>query len=136
MSTKSTLLLSILLIAAFLLSPYFIEWQNYKLTERLVMAEAQIMLHRRSPPTEERKDLWGTPLRYEYEATEYVLTATVTSLGPDKIVSEDDVVGERTDLNKSKVIGYWAGTRFKEVREGFLEGLRAKSPFRAKGEEK
>jgi len=64
------------------------------------------------------------------------LISTVTSLGPDGVPSDDDIVKQETDLNKSKLIGRWAGQRFKQAKDGFIQGLKDKSPFKKKSQEK
>jgi len=56
----------------------------------------------------------------------------VTSLGPDGVSSEDDIVVRKTDVNKSKVIGKYIGSRYKRAKDGFVEGLKDKSPFKKK----
>lgn len=103
-------------------------------TKNLVEFEAKTLLRTATRPAERPQDVWGTMLWYEYQVAESELIATVTSWGPDKIPSDDDVVAKETGVNKNKsnTIGYWAGNKFKEAGKGFIKGLKDKSPFKKK----
>jgi len=129
---KSDILMIIVVVAIACLTPLVWEAMKAIKNQKLVTEEARKQLWRRTPPPEPVQDLYGNDLRYEYEATEHSLISTVTSYGPDGVPSDDDFTDRKVDLNKSKIIGYWAGTKLKEVKEGWLEGLKAKSPFKKK----
>jgi hypothetical protein len=112
------------------LREHYKEKQKIEETEKLVKSEARKLLVAKKPPVEPQKDAWDHDLKYEYEATELALIATVTSLGPDGVPSDDDIIVEKTDVNKSKIIGKYVGSRWKRAKEGFVEGLKDKSPFK------
>ncbi len=78
------------------------------------------------------QDWWGTNICIKREvaqdgmAVEYM----AVSAGKDKSFdTNDDMTVVKIDLNKSKILGKWAGKRAKEVTKGLQEGIFTKSKF-------
>lgn len=119
-----------LLIILFLVGIVFACWISEFLsvlvkknnTRKLVESEAKHYLSYINKDQEyaKKNDAWGRPLEYEGHVEEDCLISRVKSAGPDGMFgSEDDVVFVCKDLNKSKIIGKWAGKKIKEAGSGF-----------------
>lgn len=102
-------------------------------TKKLVESEAKHYLSfvNKDEEYERKQDAWVQPLEYKGSVEEDCIIAVVRSAGPDgSFDTSDDIVGIRQDLNKSKLVGKWAGKRIKETASGFWEGLKSKSDFK------
>ena len=67
-------------------------------------------------------DGWGRPLVYEVDVTEERIVHVVASAGRDgKFGTDDDIVETKQDLNKSRLAGRYAKSRFKEFVKGWKE---------------
>lgn len=72
----------------------------------------------------ELRDIYGQSLRFNRTEDDYGITQKVSSAGPDGVWdTTDDIVCEDTDLNKSKLLGQWAGQKSKEFIKGFKNPL-------------
>lgn len=101
-------------------------------TVRLLQTEASAALKEMPDPiTRSAVDKWGTTLLYRADSQSSEHKAvTVVSAGADKkFDTSDDVVIQKVDFNKSKIVGKWAGKRAKEAVQGWTEGLKSKSDF-------
>ena len=75
-----------------------------------------------------QKDRWGTQLKSSYSSQSEANIAYVTSAGIDKVFgTRDDISSEKKDINKSRVVGEWAGEKAREAGSGFFKGLLSKS---------
>jgi len=103
----------------------------FKQTEEIVKEEAKRSKSaRRKPGMLEREDAWGNPLCLNKEKMDMAIRYEVISPGPDaKFGTLDDISAEAIDLNKSRMVGTWAGEKIKEGFKGFTDGLKKKSEF-------
>lgn len=104
-------------------------------TRKLVDSEAKhyLSLVNKDEEYVGKNDAWGRSLEYEGSVEEDYMVAAVRSAGPDGVLdSPDDIVTIRKDLNKSKLVGKWAGKRIKEATSGFWQGLKSKTDFKKK----
>lgn len=100
-------------------------------TQALVKAEASRHLQAEGE-TSPRRDSWGNALHYHYEADEHGKLALAVSLGPDGTENTaDDIVEEAVDVNKTRMVGEWIGTRSKEAIKGIWDGLKSKAGFKS-----
>ena len=102
-------------------------------TKKLVDSEAKhyLSLVNKDEEYEGKQDVWGQPLKYEGSVEEDCIIVAVRSAGPDgSFDTSDDIVAVRQDLNKSKLVGKWAGKRIKEAASGLWQGLKSKSDFK------
>lgn len=107
--------------------------QEIEYTKKLVDAEAKhyLSLVNKDEEYEGKQDAWDRPLKYEGSVEEDYIIVSVRSSGPDSSFgTPDDIVSVRQDLNKSKLIGKWAGKRIKEASSGLWQGLKSKSDFK------
>lgn len=84
---------------------------------------------------EDRIDWWGNPICVKRELAESgkAVAYIVVSYGRDgQADTEDDYQAIKIDLNKSKIIGDWAGQRAKRILEGFVDGARTPDKFEDK----
>ena len=105
-------------------------------TQELVV-KAAILAKQQDTPSGEipREDAWGRNIVLEREVTKTAKTYTVTSAGIDgKFGTADDVSAEAINLNKSRIVGEWVGTKAKEAVTGAIEGWKAESEFDDEGE--
>ena len=140
MNVKSELRLSlfiILVIAAGIGIGIACTWvvleQEREYTKKLVDSEAKHYLSfaNKDEEYEGKQDAWGRPLEYEGSVEEDRIIVSVRSAGPDgSFDTSDDIVSVRQDLNKSKLVGKWAGKRIKEAGSGLWQGLKSKSDFK------
>jgi hypothetical protein len=76
-------------------------------------------------------DVWDQSLHYDVSVEPKLITALVVSEGPDgKLNTEDDIVGTATDVNKSRIVGEWIGSKTKEGLKGIWDGLKKKTTFK------
>jgi hypothetical protein len=110
---------------------------NIKITKTLIAEEAEDYLKNPPQPLTDReivvkRDIWNQPLRYHVNIDEekHCLQIVVSSNGTDELPeTEDDITAERTDYNKSRIVGAWVARKGKEVVEGFKEGLKDERKF-------
>ena len=77
-----------------------------------------------------KQDKWGNDLRYRGLINQDVIFTRVSSDGKDgEPDTKDDIVEERSDINKSRLVGKWLGRKSKEAVGGIIDGLKEKSPF-------
>jgi hypothetical protein len=85
---------------------------------------------KRKPGMLDRTDAWGNQLCLDTEKSDMAIFYEVTSPGPDgEFETEDDIAAQAVDLNKSRMVGTWAGEKIKEGAKGFIDGLKKKSDF-------
>jgi len=83
------------------------------------------------------KDAWDTPLRYKGQLTTELLHVWVASAGRDKkFGTKDDIIGEARDFNEARIIGKWAGKKFRQAKEGLAEGIKEGNLFDSDRERK
>ncbi len=78
------------------------------------------------------QDWWAKPIciKREVAKDKMAIVYMAISAGRDSLFdTNDDYVSVKTDLNKSKMIGKWAGKRAKEITKGLREGIFTKSKF-------
>jgi len=75
-------------------------------------------------------DIWGRPMKLDYEITKEYHKATVTSMGRDaKPDTKDDWKVEKFDYNNSYKIGKLASEKAKEALDGIMDGIKEKGKF-------
>ena len=110
--------------------PHVITSQKIEHTRKTLNKEARRLLKSRGDVEYELIDAWNEALHYRYDEDPKVKVANVTSNGPDNIFGTgDDITVRRTDFNKSRIVGEWAGQKAKEGIKGVLDGLKKKSDF-------
>jgi hypothetical protein len=78
------------------------------------------------------QDWWKTEICIKREVAQdnMAIGYMAISAGKDKTFNtNDDIAVIKIDLNKSKMIGKWAGSRAKEVAKGLREGIFTKNKF-------
>lgn len=76
------------------------------------------------------RDAWNQLLGCSVHIDNNFVSVVCLSIGPDGIPgNSDDIVGQSLDLNKSRIIGNWVGTKWKQASRGFVDGSARKSPF-------
>lgn len=79
------------------------------------------------------QDYWSKPYRYQAFVTPAKAEVVLTSAGRDGVFdTEDDIVVVRTDYNKARLAGHYAGQRAKEFLKGFKQGIKEPSRFEEK----
>lgn len=106
-------------------------------TQALVDAEAKNLIQNWKGLTPKeldhttKKDVWKQKLHYDVGLEPKVITAIVVSEGPDgELNTSDDIIGTATDINKSRIVGEWVGSKAKEGLKGIWDGLKKKSLFK------
>ena len=91
-------------------------------TTKIVTSLAKIhMDDKENVATLNEVDAWGKPLHFIRHATDTSVSQTIISAGADgEFGSADDISYQDVDLNKSRLVGKWIGSRTKE----FVKGLR------------
>jgi len=123
---------------------YYLKVMSIKKTEQLVRGNAMLLLHQVQNQEIKldlasdkpqivggaTKDAWGRNLIYSVTLEPEVLVVDVTSNGPDGIAGTgDDITAQRTDYNKSRIVGKWIGSKLKQAGDGVIEGVIGKSTF-------
>lgn len=76
------------------------------------------------------EDAWGKPVKYERTVDTKYVTYRLTSAGKDGTFdTEDDIVAEAVDLNKSRIVGDWVGKKAQQGWKGLKEGWGSTSKF-------
>lgn len=90
--------------------------------KRILDKQAKTLLHTDSY---EIVDYYGNTIRPDITKTENYKTVRLVSPGKDKQLNTlDDIVVEKTDINKSRVIGRWVGKKTKEFAKGIVGGVK------------
>jgi hypothetical protein len=124
-------LLGFIFIAGLLIVIYFVTIDKIK-TEKIVKETAKVNMDDLPENTMLTKfDAWGRPLRFSRTiVSENAISQTVTSAGKDgKFDTTDDISHTDIDLNKSRLVGRYIGSRVKEFSKGIVEGSKEKSRF-------
>lgn len=104
--------------------------ERIKKTQELVASEAKQCIKNWDAKVEPKQDAWGNDLYYSIMADKRVVSARVTSTGPDgEYMTNDDITVREEDFNKSRIAGEWLGKRLKEGAKGLADGLKAKPDF-------
>lgn len=90
-------------------------------TEKLLKKEAKTMCRHNIPG--DAFDSWDTKIRYTSSVygDDMVLECITISAGRDgRFETDDDIKRIALNLNKSKMIGAWAGQKAKQATKGFI----------------
>lgn len=91
----------------------------------LLNKQAKILLNTEASET---VDYHGNRIIPEFTKTDTHKTVRLVSPGKDKVLNTyDDVIVEKTDINKSKIVGRWVGKKTKEFAKGIIGGIKEKS---------
>lgn len=78
----------------------------------------------------ETKDYYNQDLIYIKEVEKGFIRHQLRSCGGDGLfLTDDDYVLDEVNLNKSRIIGNWAGRKSREFFKGFLGGVKQESEF-------
>ena len=130
-SDEKTLILflvTIVLFAAYIIVPKMVT-KNH-LTQAVNIARSQDL--QTGYCFSDIHDWWKTDIciKRELAPDGIAIEYTAISAGKDKTFeTDDDMSVIKIDLNKSKMIGKWAGKRAKEAVKGLREGIFTKSKF-------
>lgn len=97
-------------------------WQTNTILKRAVSSNQEIAVF----------DGWGKQIKTEKIDTPYAIGFIAISSGRDGLFgTQDDLRAERIDLNKTKLVGKYAGERVKRMAGGFWEGLFTPDKFKS-----
>jgi len=115
-----------ILIVCFTLDYYLPQWK----TKKFVNSEAIRIKSCDMVGNVVGIDGWGNPVKYGRLVDPKAVLYTVISAGRDgKFETEDDIVGQAIDLNKSRIVGEWLGKKGVQMVKGIKDGIVAPSKF-------
>jgi hypothetical protein len=111
-------------LAGFLIIAFIGGFSFSSIQEKKVLENEVAKLLKSDSEYKPAMDPWGNVVDHKLEKSDNFDKATIRSAGPDGIkFTKDDIIVEKTDINKSRVAGEWVGEKSKEVVKGLFSGL-------------